>query len=98
MPLRPILKRNLIIRSSQTGTKSDIQEALELCASAKVTPILEITRLESINASLDRVKAGKVEVKNEELGASQEEYGAYRMDSADERQGRQVYEDSTSLG
>jgi len=37
-------------------------------------------------------------VKNEKLGVSREEYGAYRMDSADERQGRQVYEDSTSLG
>jgi propanol-preferring alcohol dehydrogenase len=63
MPLRPILKKNLLIRSSQTGTKADIQEALKLCAAGKVTPVFEITKLDSLNEALDRVKAGKVDGK-----------------------------------
>ncbi len=63
MPLRPILKKNLLIRSSQTGTKADLQEALRLCAAGKVKPIFETTDLDSLNAALDRVKAGKVEGK-----------------------------------
>ena len=51
-----------------------------------------------LHLSLVSVLKVVIVLKNEELGVSREVYGAYRMDSADERQGRQVYEDSTSLG
>ena len=59
MPLRPILKKNLTIRSSETGTKADIKEALELCASGQVIPEFELTSLDSLNESLDQIKQGK---------------------------------------
>ena len=38
-----------------------------------------------------------IRLKNVELGVHRQEYGEYRTDHADERKGRQVYEDSTSL-
>jgi len=59
MKLRPILKKNLTIRSSDTGRKADIIEALDLCASGKVTPIVQITSLADLNNSLDKIKAGE---------------------------------------
>ncbi|ETI22279.1 hypothetical protein G647_06352 [Cladophialophora carrionii CBS 160.54] len=60
MSLRPLLKKNVIVRSNQTGTKADMQEALEFLASGKVVPELEMVDLKDINEALDRIKQGKV--------------------------------------
>ncbi|KAK5031790.1 hypothetical protein LTS07_004410 [Exophiala sideris] len=60
MSLRPILKKDLIIRSNETGTKADMQSALDICAQGKVVPEVEMVELGDINAALDRVKSGQV--------------------------------------
>ena len=60
MNLRPILKKKLSVLSNQTGTKTDMKEALNLLASGKVVPDIEIVNLKDINEALDRIKQGKV--------------------------------------
>ena len=60
MPLRPILKKNLTIRSNETGTKADIEEALNISASGKVVCQVKLIRLLDLNIALDRLQAGKV--------------------------------------
>jgi alcohol dehydrogenase, propanol-preferring len=60
MPLRPILKKDLTVRSSQTGTKQHMQEALQIFADKKVVPELEVVELRSINEALDRIHRGEV--------------------------------------
>ncbi|OQV05500.1 hypothetical protein CLAIMM_10227 [Cladophialophora immunda] len=60
MSLRPILNKNLVVRSNETGTKADILLALDLCVQGKVVPELEIIELDDINIALDRIKSGKV--------------------------------------
>ena len=60
MPLRHILKKNLTIRSNQTGTKSDIEEALRISASGEIVCETEILRLRDLNAALDRMQKGSV--------------------------------------
>ena len=60
MPLRPILKKGLLVRSNQTGRKQDIIDALELSRVGKVTCEVEVLNLAQLNEALDKVKAGKV--------------------------------------
>jgi alcohol dehydrogenase, propanol-preferring len=60
MALRPLLKKNLTVRSNQTGTKADMREALDFLAAGEVVPELEIVDLKDINEALDRIKQGKV--------------------------------------
>jgi propanol-preferring alcohol dehydrogenase len=60
MPLRHVLKKNLTVRSNQTGKKSDIEEALRISASGKIICETEILRLRDLNAALDRVEKGDV--------------------------------------
>ncbi len=60
MPLRPILKKDLIIRSNETGTKADIEEAMRISASGQVTCEIEVMSLLALNTALDRVKRGEV--------------------------------------
>ncbi|KAF9892276.1 alcohol dehydrogenase [Aspergillus nanangensis] len=58
--LRPILRKNLIVRSNQTGTKADIEEAMRISASGKVKPKVQLMSLASVNEALGKVKAGGV--------------------------------------
>ena len=60
MPLRPILKKHLTIRSSQTGTKADIEEALQHSVSGLVTGQIEIMDILMLNQALDRIKKGRI--------------------------------------
>ena len=60
MPLRPVLKKNLTIRSNETGTKADIEEALKMSASGKIVCEVEVMKLMDLNLALDRLSAGKV--------------------------------------
>ena len=60
MPLRPVLKKNLTIRSNETGTKADIEEALNISVSGKILCEVEVMKLMDLNVALDRVQAGKV--------------------------------------
>jgi propanol-preferring alcohol dehydrogenase len=60
MPLRPILKKDLVIRSNETGTKADMKAALEICAAGEVTPEVQMLGLKNINDVLDKIKSGKV--------------------------------------
>lgn len=60
MPLRPILKRHLTIRSSQTGTKADIEEALQYTVSGLVRGRTEVMDIVELNEALDRIKKGRV--------------------------------------
>jgi hypothetical protein len=60
MPLRPLLQKNLIVRSNQTGTKADMEEALALLATGQIVPEQEIVDLRDINEALDRIKQGRV--------------------------------------
>ncbi|OAG39966.1 hypothetical protein AYO21_05839 [Fonsecaea monophora] len=60
MSLRPLLKKDLLVRSNQTGTKTDMKEALALFAAGKVVPELEVVELGDINGALDRIKRGDV--------------------------------------
>lgn len=60
MSLRPLLKKNIIVRSNQTGTKTEMREALHFLASGQVVPEVEMVELKNINDALDRIKHGKV--------------------------------------
>lgn len=60
MPLRPILKKDLTIRSTETGKKRDIEEALCLTAKGVVTGRVQMMELGNLNQALDRVKSGSV--------------------------------------
>ena len=60
MPLRPILKKNLTIRSNETGTRADIEKALSISASGKISCEIELIKLTDLNVALDRLQAGKV--------------------------------------
>jgi alcohol dehydrogenase, propanol-preferring len=60
MPLRPVLKKNLTIRSNETGTRVDMEEALNLSASGKFVCEVELVKLVDLNIALDRLQAGKV--------------------------------------
>ncbi|KIW67318.1 hypothetical protein PV04_06582 [Phialophora macrospora] len=60
MSLRPLLKKDLIVRSNQTGSKADMKEALDFLASGRVVPELEMVDLKDINEALDRISQGKV--------------------------------------
>jgi D-arabinose 1-dehydrogenase-like Zn-dependent alcohol dehydrogenase len=60
MSLRPLLKKDLIVRSNQTGSKADMKEALDFLASGRVVPELEMVDLKEINEALDRIRQGKV--------------------------------------
>ncbi len=60
MPLRPILTKDLTVRSTQTGLKSDIEEALQLTADGVVQSRIEIMGLFDLNQALDRLKQGDV--------------------------------------
>lgn len=58
MPLRPILQKNLLVRSNVTGTLADIRAALDVCAQGKVVPRIEIIDLKALNTTLDAMKTG----------------------------------------
>ena len=60
MPLRPVLKKNLTIRSNETGTKADIEEALSISASGGIVCEIEVMKLKDLNVALDRLQSGKV--------------------------------------
>ena len=60
MPLRPILKKDLTVRSSETGTKDDIEEALLLSAQGTISGKIQKIGLYELNHALDRVKTGNV--------------------------------------
>jgi propanol-preferring alcohol dehydrogenase len=60
MPLRPILKKDLIIRSNETGTKADIEEAIQISTAGKVTSEIELMGLRELETALDKVKSGQV--------------------------------------
>ena len=60
MPLRPLLKKGLIIRSNQTGTKANYEQALRLSVSGKVKCVVEVLKLDDLNLALDRLKRGEV--------------------------------------
>ena len=59
MSLRPILKKNLMIRSNQTGTRADIEQALEMSLTGKIVCEVEIMKLRDLNIALDRLQSGK---------------------------------------
>ena len=58
MPLRPILKKDLLVRSTETGTKQDIQEALQLTADGIIGSKIEMMDLLDLNFALGRLKSG----------------------------------------
>lgn len=58
--LRPILKKKLVVRSNQTGTKADIEEAMRISASGSVTSKIVMMSLSKIDTALNRVKEGGV--------------------------------------
>ncbi|KAL3448205.1 alcohol dehydrogenase 1 [Aspergillus insuetus] len=58
--LRPILRKDLIVRSNQTGTKAEIEEAMRISALGWVRPKIQMMTLSNINEALDRVKEGRV--------------------------------------
>lgn len=58
--LRPILKKKLVVRSNQTGTKADIEEAMRISASGSVTSKIVMMSLSNIDTALNRVKEGGV--------------------------------------
>ena len=60
MPLRPILKKNLTIRSNETGTKADIEETLRISAAGKTRCEVEVLQLQDLNLALDRLKGGRL--------------------------------------
>lgn len=60
MPLRPLLRKNIVVRSNQTGSKAEMKAALDIFASGKVVPELEIVHIDEINDALDRIKNGEV--------------------------------------
>lgn len=60
MPLRPLLRKNIIVRSNQTGSKAEMKTALDIFASGRVVPELEMVHINEINEALDRIKNGEV--------------------------------------
>lgn len=60
MSLRPILKKDLTVRSSETGTKKDIEEALHLTSSGLIKSKVELLQLSQLNYALNRLKSGSV--------------------------------------
>lgn len=60
MPLRPLLQKAVTLRSSQTGSKIDMQAALHLAAEKNLKGQAEVVGFDQLNQALDRVKAGKV--------------------------------------
>ncbi len=58
--LRPILQKDLTVRSSQTGTIADIEAALKLSADGTIVNHIEVFSLDKLNCALDRLKAGEV--------------------------------------
>ncbi len=74
-PLRPILRKDLTLRSNQTGTKEDIEAAMKISASGHVACQTEVMQLSDINLALQRVKRGEVlgklvlDVRPETLGS-----------------------------
>ncbi|KIW95306.1 uncharacterized protein Z519_03890 [Cladophialophora bantiana CBS 173.52] len=60
MSLRPLLRKDLLVRSNQTGTKRDMKEALQIFAAGRVVPELEVVDLRDINVALDRIRRGEV--------------------------------------
>ncbi|EXJ68152.1 uncharacterized protein A1O5_08767 [Cladophialophora psammophila CBS 110553] len=60
MSLRPLLRKDLLVRSNQTGTKRDMKEALQIFAASRVVPELEVVDLRDINVALDRIRHGEV--------------------------------------
>ncbi len=63
MPLRPILRKDLTIRSHETGTKKDIEDALQYSASGLIRCRIEVLKLNDLNKALDRLKGGQVQGK-----------------------------------
>lgn len=59
-PLRPILRKNLTLRSNQTGTKEDIEAAMQISAAGHVACEIEVMKLSEIDVSLQRLKRGEV--------------------------------------
>lgn len=59
-PLRPILKKDLTIRSNETGTKADIEACMQLSAAGKVKCEVEVMGILKLNEAMDRVKLGGV--------------------------------------
>ena len=57
--MRPVFEKNLLVRSNETGSKVNIQSALELRAQGKVVLEIELVEVNHINTALDRIKAGK---------------------------------------
>lgn len=57
-PLRPILQKDLTVRSSETGTIGDIEEALSLTARGIVKSRVEMVSLSNLNEAMDRLKTG----------------------------------------
>jgi alcohol dehydrogenase, propanol-preferring len=60
MPLRPILKKDLTIRSNETGTKTDMIEAIKISASGQVKCETEVMGLHDLNIALDKLKRGEM--------------------------------------
>lgn len=60
MPLRPILQKDLTVRSTETGTKQDIEEALLLANNSTVTSRIEMMPLTDLDVALDRLRSGTV--------------------------------------
>lgn len=60
LPLRPILQKDITVSSSQTGTISDIQEALQITADGNVKPQLSLLSLRDVNVALEKIKRGEV--------------------------------------
>lgn len=60
MPLRPVLKKNLTIRSNETGTRADMENTLSVSGSGKIVCEIELIKLTDLNVALDRLQAGKV--------------------------------------
>ncbi len=50
----------MIIRSTQTGTKADIEEVLQFTAKDIVRSEIELLGLLDLNQALDRLKSGSV--------------------------------------
>ncbi|KAK4905086.1 hypothetical protein LTR49_025579 [Elasticomyces elasticus] len=63
MPLRPMLRKDLTIRSHETGTKEDIEDALQHSASGLIRCRIEVLKLTDLNEALDRLKSGQVQGK-----------------------------------
>lgn len=55
-----MLRKNLTLRSNQTGTKEDIEAAMQISAAGHVACEIEVMKLSEINLALERVKGGEV--------------------------------------